>query len=557
MLAVVHPTVRRIDYAYDPAGNRTELATTAGTVAYGFDALNRLSTVTDANGTVTYRYDAVGNRAAIDHANGNTTAYSYDSLNRLVELTHLDVGQNVVGRYTYVLGPAGRRLSLTEHDGRVVRWEYDDLHRLTQEQVTDPFIGSRTTSWTYDAVGNRLTQVEDDHLTNYGYDDNDRLLSETGTGGTTTYGHDDNGNTLSRNAAGGNVHYGYDVRNRLVHADDGGVVSHFTYDADGIRRSRSVDGRTTSFLIDSNRNHAQVIEEWDDNGQLVAGYLHGDDLLRMDGGEGVFTYLYDGLGSTRLLTDEAGLLSNRYVYKAFGELEAQAGGTSNAYLFAGEQFDNALNQYYLRARHYDQGVGRFTQMDEWQGTQSTPITLNNYLYADADPVNRTDPSGYFALLAGTARNADGLLMTTARASVRVWSGKKKGKAVDLSKQVGCYAGYQYVNARTDRVEGHHPLQRSVGGPDEQVLLFTARRTHKMLHTVQNMIFRERGLPPLNKGKMYFDDLFSRDPMARRAAFMAAIKSARAVDEFCGYKGKKSFERHLRREIRRWLKIDTL
>ena len=48
---------------------------------------------------------------------------------------------------------------------------------------------------------------------------------------------------------------------------------------------------------------------------------------------------------------------------------------------------------YNRARWYDAPVGRFTTIDPDRGQQRRPITLNKYLYAGDDPVNRFDPSG--------------------------------------------------------------------------------------------------------------------------------------------------------------------
>ena len=104
-------------------------------------------------------------------------------------------------------------------------------------------------------------------------------------------------------------------------------------------------------------------------------------------------YHYDGLGSTRALSDGVGAFTDTYDYEAFGEVLNQTGQTENSYLFTGEQFDSSLNQYYLRARYYDQGVGRFTQMDTWQGNNFDPVTLHKYLYANADPVRYSDPTG--------------------------------------------------------------------------------------------------------------------------------------------------------------------
>ncbi|WP_245555099.1 RHS repeat-associated core domain-containing protein [Hahella ganghwensis] len=83
---------------------------------------------------------------------------------------------------------------------------------------------------------------------------------------------------------------------------------------------------------------------------------------------------------------------------------ASTGSTENDYRYTGEQYDAGLDQYYLRARYYDQGVGRFTQMDTWMGVNSDPITLHKYLYANADPVAYTDPTGNFGLFEASVTN---------------------------------------------------------------------------------------------------------------------------------------------------------
>ncbi len=136
-----------------------------------------------------------------------------------------------------------------------------------------------------------------------------------------------------------------------------------------------------------------MIAETDSSNTVQKEYVFGDDLISQTG-EGVTHYfMTDGLGSTRSLTDSSGNASDAYFYDAFGNTLAQTGSTDNDYLYTGEQFDSALNNYYLRARYYDQSVGRFTQMDTWMGKMCTPITLNKYIYANADAVNWIDPTG--------------------------------------------------------------------------------------------------------------------------------------------------------------------
>ncbi len=150
--------------------------------------------------------------------------------------------------------------------------------------------------------------------------------------------------------------------------------------------------------ISYNQDYAQVLHEVDsDTLTTEVSYTFGNDLLAQDRNGQLQTYHYDGLGSTRLLTDDTGVQTDSYDYEAFGETLNQVGFTENSYLYAGEQFDEDLGQYYLRNRFYNQDIGRFHSMDDWMGNASDPATLHKYAYANVDPVNNIDPSGQFSL----------------------------------------------------------------------------------------------------------------------------------------------------------------
>ena len=145
----------------------------------------------------------------------------------------------------------------------------------------------------------------------------------------------------------------------------------------------------------SNILYASVIMELQ-NQQPIATYTYGDDLISYHQGTGSQYYLYDALGSTRALTNENGQITDSYNYDAFGANTEHQGTSNNKYQYAGEQKDVTGN-YYLRARYYNPSVGRFTQMDSYMGQSNNPITLHKYLYANANPVMYTDPSGYMSL----------------------------------------------------------------------------------------------------------------------------------------------------------------
>jgi RHS repeat-associated protein len=95
----------------------------------------------------------------------------------------------------------------------------------------------------------------------------------------------------------------------------------------------------------------------------------------------------------RLLTDGSGAVSDRYAYEAFGGVLWQTGSTANAYQFTGERFSSDLGLYYLRARWYNQGTGRFLTRDPYPIDIHNPIEWNRYSYVANNPVNAVDPSG--------------------------------------------------------------------------------------------------------------------------------------------------------------------
>ena len=386
-----------IEYDYDDAGNIVEVRTPSGTVGYSYDSQNRLQKVVEGAEETVYHYDEVGNLIETIFPNGTVETREYDELYRLTNVRVVDRDDALLSEFKYELNEAGHRTQVTEKvrqpDGslseRTVEYEYDELYRLIEAAVW----GGETITYRYDEVGNRISAG----ARNYVYDDNDRLIEEREGGEVVVeYGYDDNGNLLSRTEGNETVNYIWDDRNRLVTVEENGEVVEFEYDDDNIRVSQTVGGQKTSFLLDKNRPYDQVLAEFVD-GEEVASYVYGLDLISQERNGVDSFYFVDGLGSTRGLTDGSGEVTDAYWYDAYGNLLEHEGDSENDYLFAGEQFDEQLGQYYLRQRYYDAATGRFTRRDTWEGRLHEPITLNKYLYANGNPVSYVDPSGLYAI----------------------------------------------------------------------------------------------------------------------------------------------------------------
>jgi len=394
-----------IDYSYDLSGNVTGITTAFGTTSYTYDLLGRISSATSEDDiSVSYTYDAIGNVATVTYSNGLVTTYTYDSCNRLIlQVTKTALGDETAS-YAYTYGKAGEVLSVTESN-RSVTYAYDACYRLVEENVTNADGTGSQTTYTYDANSNRLTKTADGVVTSYSYNDYNQLTSETTEGITKNYTYDANGNRIRiQDDVNGNTEYEYDCRNRLlaatVYRDGMAIHETYTYDYAGNRISKTTDGVTTNYLVNPNGALAMVLAEYDANGTCTAEYLRANGLVSRKRTDGISFYLTDGGGSVRMLADEHETITDTYTYDAFGVLISSTGTTANEFRYRGEQCDTSTGNYYLRARYMDPSTGTFISSDSYSGSTGNPISLHKYLYANANPVSYSDPSGYISLMEG-------------------------------------------------------------------------------------------------------------------------------------------------------------
>ena len=155
-------------------------------------------------------------------------------------------------------------------------------------------------------------------------------------------------------------------------------------------------GRTTRYLVHTNRQYAQLLEEYSPDGTKNVFYVHGLILISQIRGNEESFYLYDGHSGVRQLTNESGIVSDTYFYDSYGNLLSSTGSKENNYLYRGEQFDHNLGMQYLRLRYYDFSLGRFTSVDPFEGVIESPVGRRQYFYGNANPITYVDPSGEFA-----------------------------------------------------------------------------------------------------------------------------------------------------------------
>ena len=274
-------------------------------------------------------------------------------------------------------------------------------------------------------------------------------------------------------------------------------------------------------MLDTARPYSEIVlERTRSNGGAwkERAYVHTPDgvgLQISESEEGQTRHIYtDAQGSTRLITDEAGNVLQTLDYDAFGN-EQTSGPTRHRY--TGESFDSATGLYHLRARDYDPSTGRFISMDEHPGSRTIPLTLNKYLYGNADPVNHVDPSGNFTISGAISGISATISMMTAFSigweSGSIINRVRAGESLISSANIKSMAsiGLALIPAKyLAKISDLAGVARHFEAIGMKVKIYDKSQTGFMAiyHLVQRM--RQRGITPkealeaLANGKIYRD-----------------------------------------------------
>jgi len=353
--------------------------------------------------------------------------YTYDSLDRVKEMTYTDLETGkVMESYQYSYDKNSNITEKTQvnnypkEDSDKVNetksYTYDTLGRLTKTVTTDHGKDdkTKTVTYTYDNVGNRLKEDNGTTTTSYTYNGLDQLKTSTKEKGTAVeevrqYDYDANGNQtdVKNTRTGEDQTYVYDAENRLSQVSvtkDGktAVIQQNIYNGEG-QRIQKIDGDETinyyyqdgvvAYTTDANReqNSQNLIGT---DGNVLATERFQQNATQY------YLYNKDIQESTSSLVKEDGSADATYQYTDFGETTIQGDDQAkNEVCYTGGIYDQSTGLYYLNARYYNPEDGRFMTEDSYRGEIMKPETGHLYVYCANNPVNYVDPSGhwFFAL----------------------------------------------------------------------------------------------------------------------------------------------------------------
>ncbi len=198
--------------------------------------------------------------------------------------------------------------------------------------------------------------------------------------------------TLGDNRLNENVVNHYNALNQLTQTLTKNYKVSFTYDAEGLRTSKTVNGKKTVFVWDGD----QLVLELSESGKVQKRYVRGNDLVYADKGTGTEKQFYvtDSHGNVVQLTDENGKVTKTYEYDSFGNEVKPDSKDDNPFRYCGEYYDKETEEIYLRARYYQPVVGRFLTRDTYMGEEDDVLSLHLYAYCGYDGVNMVDSSGH-------------------------------------------------------------------------------------------------------------------------------------------------------------------
>jgi RHS repeat-associated protein len=346
-----------------------------------------------------------------------TNTYDADQAYKLTQKDTInsldDVLQDISYNYDNV-GNITQLVDSSENDlAKTLNYTYDDLYRLTVASSTLAVQGSNYhQTYSYDPIGN-MTNKSD--IGDYEYANTNPYQATEINNINQTY--DANGNLTNDN----NLIYNFNWQDRFASTTlDASTTLSMLYDYSGLRtmKQKAFDTIDTQFnpitFLNTTYYPTKLYEEELSSIQgststpssieirhIMFGNQTIANVKRTNYANPALTLVFsDHLGSSGIVTNSSGVLKSIYDYYPYGgeRNTDETYGYATDYRFTGKELDEETNLSYFEQRYYNQGIGRFTQVDPLSFSVPVdylldPQQLNNYSYARNNPLTLIDPSG--------------------------------------------------------------------------------------------------------------------------------------------------------------------
>lgn len=209
----------------------------------------------------------------------------------------------------------------------------------------------------------------------------------------------------------------------------------------------------TYYVNDINRDYAEVLQKYDENGTLINDYTYGleriyDYNVKQKDSE---YYIYDGRGSVAQVYSSDDLVTGSYEYDPYGNILSGMPQNKDFYGYNAEDTSSVTGLEYLRARYYNPSIGRFGAQDIIYTEVGVPLQNNRYIYARNNPNYYKDPTGENAAFVVAVGTLVGAVAGGVSSGIKAYRDNKKYKN-NPSKKVSVGAAI-FQGAMTGTVAG--------------------------------------------------------------------------------------------------------
>ena len=382
--------------------------------AYGY--LDRIADVIDVSGAPREIYQEVlgmnaRGQITVQHLNDGKISTSfgyYDETGRMRTIDSMDTGVGTVFQdLTYVWDTLGNLKSREDERGPgslLEDFTYDDLNRLKTYAVS----GQGTTTVSYNSIGNVTSKSDVESGATYDYTSAGGPHS-VGSIGSISYAYDDNGNMIS----GDGRTINYTAFDKPYSISKGGHTTEFDYGPDR-NRYRRVDSGTGGTTVTHYVGSVEVIRRpdfsWERKryigGVAIETVYFGTDSIE-DSRETQYR-LNDHLGSLGVVVSSTGGIEQEFAFDPWGQRRnaqnwaalssvelANFDASITTRGFTDHEMLDEVGIIHMNGRIYDPKIARFVQADPFVQDPTNTQSLNRYSYVLNNPLNATDPSGYF------------------------------------------------------------------------------------------------------------------------------------------------------------------